>query len=134
MTQKIKNQSYYFTNGGSGVDLPNLVLICEKKNLLERELEKRDSLRRESYREEEREIEKKELQRGRESLLVSERVRDARATERNKKKFRLFYRKENRKTISCKIAYFFNSFLLTIFYGATKHRKTVKYFTKNVLQ
>jgi hypothetical protein len=59
LTQKIKNQSYYFTNGGSGVNLSNLVLICEKKKLLERameerELEKRESLRRESYREEER--------------------------------------------------------------------------------
>ena len=85
MTQKIKNQSYYFTNGGSGVDLPNLVLICEKKKkkLLERELDERDSLRRESYREEERERDREE--RGRESLLVSERVRGARVTEEKKK-------------------------------------------------
>ncbi len=53
MTQKIKNQSYYFTNGGSGVELSNLVLICEKKIAWERATE-------------ERELEKRELQRGRE--------------------------------------------------------------------
>jgi hypothetical protein len=52
---KIKNQSYYFTNGGSGVDLSNLVLIYEKKKICLRE-----SLRKE------RELEKRELQRGRE--------------------------------------------------------------------
>ena len=56
----------YFTNGGSGVDLLNLVSICEKKKMLERvrATEERESLRkerglekRESYRErEEREL------------------------------------------------------------------------------
>jgi hypothetical protein len=61
LTQKIKNQSYYFTNDGFGVDLPNLVLICGKKKLLEREQRKRESLRkeRELQRGREREIEKR---------------------------------------------------------------------------
>jgi hypothetical protein len=57
-------------------------------------------------------------------------MRGAQATERNKIFFRLFYRKENGKTINSKIPYFFNSFPLTIFYGAIKCQKIRKMFYK----
>jgi hypothetical protein len=73
-------------------------------------------LRRENYREEETERYKKESYREEERaywFLTSERMRGAQATERNKNFFRLFYRKENGKTINSKIPYFFNSFPLT---------------------
>ena len=53
---KIKNQSYYFTNGGSGVDLSNLVLICEKKIAWKRATEERELEKRERATERKREL------------------------------------------------------------------------------